>query len=255
MTWMGWFCVALTAGYLITNHIVLPLYTKPLDYYWNQWYGHEGVVQINEAKVSAIGTFPHLCANGIKVLSRRWCDKPLRRHLHLDRSGIERYEAETCEDPEDCHIPNLPSRELVRLFTVYRPGCGDIVQFPAAEDLQDLLTALVCVSHPCTGSLPSPGWSEQQTSAGRKVMSSSGPLLSHPSGSYLAVYQPYAPCCYTYSNLGSTTYLPNIHPVAKGPGRSLSTPSKPSVRSGRVRSRRTIPLAGHSSPISTRMAN
>ena len=60
MTWMGWFCVALTAGYLITNHIVLPLYTKPLDYYWNQWYGHEGVVQINEAKVSAIATFPHL---------------------------------------------------------------------------------------------------------------------------------------------------------------------------------------------------
>jgi hypothetical protein len=118
-----------------------------------------------------------------------------------------------------------------------------------------LLTALVYVLHPCTGSLPSPGWSEQQISAGRKVMSSSGPLSSHPSGLYLAVYLPYAPCCYTYSNLGLTTYLPSIHPVAKGPGRSLSTPSKPSVRSGRVRSRRTIHLAGPSLPISTKMAN
>lgn len=50
---MGWFCVALTAGYLITNHVVLPLYTKPIDYYWNQWYGAEGVVQVDEAKVGA----------------------------------------------------------------------------------------------------------------------------------------------------------------------------------------------------------
>jgi hypothetical protein len=49
---MGWFCVALTTGYLITNHVVLPLYTKPLDYYWNQWYGAEGVIQVDEAKVS-----------------------------------------------------------------------------------------------------------------------------------------------------------------------------------------------------------
>lgn len=66
MTWMGWFCVALTAGYLITNHIVLPLYTQPLDYYWNQWYGHEGVVQINEAKVSVIGVFAHIVLTGSK---------------------------------------------------------------------------------------------------------------------------------------------------------------------------------------------
>jgi hypothetical protein len=52
MTLMGWFCVALTAGYLITNHIVLPLYTDPLDYYWNQWNeGAQGVVQVDEAKV------------------------------------------------------------------------------------------------------------------------------------------------------------------------------------------------------------
>jgi hypothetical protein len=51
MTWLGWFCVILTAGYLVANHIVLPLYTRPLHYYWNQWYGGEGVVLVNEAKV------------------------------------------------------------------------------------------------------------------------------------------------------------------------------------------------------------
>jgi hypothetical protein len=38
-------------GYLITNHVVLPLYTVPIDFYWNQWYGAQGRVQINEAKV------------------------------------------------------------------------------------------------------------------------------------------------------------------------------------------------------------
>jgi len=73
MTWMGWFCVALTAGYLITNHIVLPLYTKPLDYYWNQWYGHEGVVQINEAKfylgVGVINLFGDICILTVPVSS------------------------------------------------------------------------------------------------------------------------------------------------------------------------------------------
>jgi hypothetical protein len=193
MTWMGWFCVALTAGYLITNHIVLPLYTKPLDYYWNQWYGHEGVVQINEAKVGAIGMVAYPCTNEIKVLSRRWCDKSFWRHLHLDRAGVEGYEAKTCKNTEDCHITNLPPRELVRLFTVYLPGCEDIVQLPSPKDLQNLLTALVYVSHPCTGSLPLLGWSEQQTLAGPKVMSSSGPLSSHPSELYLDVYLPCVP--------------------------------------------------------------
>ena len=51
MSWLGWFCCGLTVGYLITNHIVLPLYCKPLDFYWNQWHGGEGVVQVDEAKV------------------------------------------------------------------------------------------------------------------------------------------------------------------------------------------------------------
>ncbi|KAF2016342.1 hypothetical protein BU24DRAFT_441549 [Aaosphaeria arxii CBS 175.79] len=50
MSWMGWWCVFLTTGYLIANHIVLPLYTKPLSYYWDQWYGAEGVLQVDEAK-------------------------------------------------------------------------------------------------------------------------------------------------------------------------------------------------------------
>lgn len=51
MSWLGWFCVGLTTGYLITNHIVLPLYTRPLHYYWDQWYGGKGEVLVDEAKV------------------------------------------------------------------------------------------------------------------------------------------------------------------------------------------------------------
>ncbi|KAK2750977.1 hypothetical protein FQN57_000052 [Myotisia sp. PD_48] len=42
MTWLAWWCVFLTTGYLITNHIVLPLYCKPLSYYWNQWHNSKG---------------------------------------------------------------------------------------------------------------------------------------------------------------------------------------------------------------------
>ncbi|KAF2627326.1 hypothetical protein BU25DRAFT_341779 [Macroventuria anomochaeta] len=65
LSWMGWFCVALTTGYLITNHAVLPLYTKPLNYYWNQWYGAEGVVQVDEAKfylgIGIINLFGDIC--------------------------------------------------------------------------------------------------------------------------------------------------------------------------------------------------
>ncbi|KAJ4323698.1 hypothetical protein N0V94_001757 [Neodidymelliopsis sp. IMI 364377] len=73
LSWLGWFCVALTTGYLITNHIVLPLYTRPLDYYWNQWYGSEGVVQIDEAKfylgVGIINLFGDLCILAVPVSS------------------------------------------------------------------------------------------------------------------------------------------------------------------------------------------
>jgi hypothetical protein len=50
-SYLGWTCVFLTTGYLITNHIILPLYTQPLNYYWNQWYGTSGWVRVNEAKV------------------------------------------------------------------------------------------------------------------------------------------------------------------------------------------------------------
>ncbi|KAH6642043.1 hypothetical protein C7974DRAFT_326944 [Boeremia exigua] len=74
MTWMGWFCVTLTAGYLITNHIVLPLYTKPIDYYWNQWNeGAEGVVQVDEAKfylgVGIINLFGDICILTVPISS------------------------------------------------------------------------------------------------------------------------------------------------------------------------------------------
>ena len=51
LSWLAWFCIVLTTGYLITNHVVLPLYTAPIDYYWNQWYGTKGMIQINEANV------------------------------------------------------------------------------------------------------------------------------------------------------------------------------------------------------------
>lgn len=78
MSWLGWFCVALTAGYLITNHVVLPLYTRPLDYYWNQWYGGEGTVVIDEAKVRVRYNFLSRLADHVKVLSRRWHNQPYR---------------------------------------------------------------------------------------------------------------------------------------------------------------------------------
>ncbi|KAH6876100.1 hypothetical protein BKA58DRAFT_419471 [Alternaria rosae] len=47
---LGWFCVGMTAAYLITNHVVLPLYTRPLSYYWDQWNGAQGEILVNEAK-------------------------------------------------------------------------------------------------------------------------------------------------------------------------------------------------------------
>lgn len=52
VSWLGWWCVFLTTGYLVTNLVVLPNYCKPLDFYWNQWYPNaKGVVQVNEAEV------------------------------------------------------------------------------------------------------------------------------------------------------------------------------------------------------------
>ncbi|KAL1797987.1 hypothetical protein ACET3X_004593 [Alternaria dauci] len=73
MTWLGWFCTVLTALYLITNHIVLPLYTRPLHYYWNQWYGGDGVVLVNEAKfylvIGIINLFGDICILAIPVQS------------------------------------------------------------------------------------------------------------------------------------------------------------------------------------------
>jgi len=41
----------MTAAYLITNHVVLPLYTRPLSYYWDQWNGAHGEILVDEAKV------------------------------------------------------------------------------------------------------------------------------------------------------------------------------------------------------------
>lgn len=73
LSWLGWFCIALTTGYLITNHIVLPLYTRPLSYYWNQWYGAEGEVLVDEAKfylgVGIINLFGDICILMVPISS------------------------------------------------------------------------------------------------------------------------------------------------------------------------------------------
>ncbi|KAL7780177.1 hypothetical protein CFE70_010199 [Pyrenophora teres f. teres 0-1] len=75
LTWLGWFCIAITTGYLITNHIVLPLYTRPLNFYWNQWYGGKGVVLVNEAKfylgISIINLFGDVCILAIPIANVR----------------------------------------------------------------------------------------------------------------------------------------------------------------------------------------
>ncbi|KAF2825712.1 hypothetical protein CC86DRAFT_382720 [Ophiobolus disseminans] len=73
LSWYGYCCVALTTGYLITNHIVLPLYTRPLSYYWNQWYGAKGEILVDEAKfylgVGIINLFGDLCILAVPISS------------------------------------------------------------------------------------------------------------------------------------------------------------------------------------------
>ncbi|KAF1949657.1 hypothetical protein CC80DRAFT_510359 [Byssothecium circinans] len=51
MSWLGWWCIFLTTSYLLTHHIVLPLFAKPLSYYWDRAHGVEGEMRVNEAKV------------------------------------------------------------------------------------------------------------------------------------------------------------------------------------------------------------
>ncbi|CAO2655321.1 Nn.00g103850.m01.CDS01 [Neocucurbitaria sp. VM-36] len=73
LSWLGWFCIVLTSGYLLTNHIVLPLYTRPLHYYWNQWYGAEGKILVDEAKfylgVGIINLFGDICILMVPISS------------------------------------------------------------------------------------------------------------------------------------------------------------------------------------------
>ncbi|KAL5119955.1 hypothetical protein ACEQ8H_002053 [Pleosporales sp. CAS-2024a] len=83
LTWIGYCCVGLTTGYLITNHIILPLYTSPLSYYWNQWRkGYTGKVRIDEAKfylgVGIINLFGDMCILAVPVSSVV--------KLHMERS-------------------------------------------------------------------------------------------------------------------------------------------------------------------------
>ncbi|KAI8932085.1 hypothetical protein NX059_010971 [Plenodomus lindquistii] len=73
LTWLGWFCIGLTMAYLIVNHVVLPLYTRPLHYYWTMWYGDEGVILVNEAKfylgMGIINLFGDVCILTVPVSS------------------------------------------------------------------------------------------------------------------------------------------------------------------------------------------
>ncbi|KAF1921531.1 hypothetical protein BDU57DRAFT_489397 [Ampelomyces quisqualis] len=71
LSWLGYCCIGLTIGYLIANHVVLPLYTQPLSYYWNQWYGADGKIMINEAKfylgVGIINLFGDICILAVPI--------------------------------------------------------------------------------------------------------------------------------------------------------------------------------------------
>jgi hypothetical protein len=82
-------------GYLLTNHIVLPLYTRPLSYYWNQWYDAEGEALIDEAKVREPFTTQQRSTNWDIVLPRCWHHQLARRHLHFGCSNLE-YNKATC---------------------------------------------------------------------------------------------------------------------------------------------------------------
>ncbi|OAL05468.1 hypothetical protein IQ06DRAFT_212384 [Phaeosphaeriaceae sp. SRC1lsM3a] len=73
LSWLGYCCVGITTGYLITNHVVLPLYTRPLSFYWNQWYGAKGVILVDEAKfylgVGVINLFGDICILAVPISS------------------------------------------------------------------------------------------------------------------------------------------------------------------------------------------
>lgn len=90
LSWLGWFCIALTSGYLITNHVVLPLYTRPLSYYWNQWYGAEGEILVDEAKVRSFNSPTISITQVHAVLPRGRHHQSLRRRMHSHGTHIER---------------------------------------------------------------------------------------------------------------------------------------------------------------------
>ncbi|KAH6642825.1 hypothetical protein C7974DRAFT_386223 [Boeremia exigua] len=73
LTWLGYFCLVLTILYLVINHVVLPLYTRPLSYYWEQWYGASGVLLVNEAKfylgMGIINLFGDVCILAVPISS------------------------------------------------------------------------------------------------------------------------------------------------------------------------------------------
>jgi hypothetical protein len=88
MTWLAWWCVFLTTGYLITNHVVLPLYCKPLSYYWLQWYEPgSGHCPINEAKfylwVGIINMFGDICILAVPIPALSKLQMPRGRKIAM----------------------------------------------------------------------------------------------------------------------------------------------------------------------------
>ncbi|KZM25429.1 uncharacterized protein EKO05_0000649 [Ascochyta rabiei] len=73
LSWLGYCCFGLTLLYLIVNHVVLPLYTRPLSYYWEQWYGAQGVLLVNEAKfylgMGIVNLFGDICMLAVPISS------------------------------------------------------------------------------------------------------------------------------------------------------------------------------------------
>jgi hypothetical protein len=83
---------------------VLPLYTRPLSYYWNQWYGAEGVVLIDEAKVRKPLGMIHCLADEELVLLGSWHYQSIWRHVHLSHSHLECNEATYGSHSKDRHM-------------------------------------------------------------------------------------------------------------------------------------------------------
>jgi hypothetical protein len=126
LSWLGYCCVGITIGYLITNHIVLPIYTRPLSYYWNQWYGAEGEVLIDEAKVCGSTATIDRLADQQTVLPGRWHHQPIWRYVHIGGSDLKCTKAAHGTHSEDRHMLHVSAWQFV----------SHLFRFETIHDLQ-----------------------------------------------------------------------------------------------------------------------